>query len=531
MNALFRSLIFKIVGLILLIEVFALIGLGVMNSLYFSRGIEKRFVEQIKVPGKLLLLNALRYRSVNDPKIMEPFVGSDLKDVLLVGVDQKIYYSQKPAYRDKTLNEIPNLEFADLLTQGVTETTIQHEKNIYVCVTPLKSESGQSLGYLYIKAGTESIQQEMKGVVWQFVWGSFLAILLTAFIGFVAGSGFSKRINGLISLLKTIAEGGGDLTRRIQVDSSDELAEIAKNYNLFAEKLREIIEKVKFTVDNLATAFKEVSVSSEEISLNSGQQNEQMQHLNATIQDLSVNLKEAARNADQMIKQAQENSLSAGEGKKINEELKSSMFTVRQNEIQFKEELLKLQSNTEEISKVVHLISDMAEQVNILALNASIEAVKAGELGKGFSVVADEVRLLSLQAQNSTQEIAPLIEKIQDQANNAVKVMHSNIEMIEKMTDQVDLSSEKNEKIDLTSTKTLQMAEQTGRIYQQSTSAFGDMGSQIEGASASSREISTAVRQVSDTILQLTSGVDELRQLVEKFVVHANKDERSPVLE
>lgn len=525
MKNLFRGLIFKIVSLILFIEVIVLFILGLLNTLYFSNRLEIRFQEQIQVPGKLLIEGALKYRSINDAQIMQQFVGEDLQEALMVGIDRKVYYSLNPKYRDKLVPEIENLEFISELNERIVETVTYKSGGFYYSITPIRSETQKLLGYFYVKAGIAQLEADKSGVILRFVWGSLVAIAVTALIGFFASYIFSRRMAKLIALLRGISEGEGDLTKRIAISSSDELGEIAHNYNLFAEKLREIIEKVKFLVDNLATAFKEVSVSTDEISINTSQQNEQMKHLLSTIQDLSVNLKEASRNSEQMVKQAQENSHTAEDGKKLNEELKSYMLAIQENELQFKDEMVQLQSNSADISNIVRLIADIAEQVNILALNASIEAVRAGEHGKGFSVVADEIRVLASKTQKSTKEIGPMIETIQDQVNRAVLIMDKNIESVQNVTAKVDYSSQMNEKIDVTSSKTLHMVEQTGKIYQETTWAFGGMNDQIEGASASSREVATAIRQVSDTIQQLTSGVEDLRELVERFVVHADKSE------
>ncbi len=529
MRHILDSLIVRTVGIIILIEIMVLGILGYRNTRYFSQRIEDRFVQQIQVPGRLMLEAALRYRSVNDAQIMKQFVGEGITEALLVGADGKVYYSLNPEYRDKDIRDVPEIGYRESPAGDSAAVYIDHFKedgnSFIVCMTPILSESNQYLGTLFIKAGTRQLDEEKQGVIHMFLFGSVLAVLFTAGIGFLFSLRTQKRFSRLIAVFHNISEGEGDLTQRLEAESHDEMGEIALNYNLFADKLREIISKVQTLVENLATAFKEVSVSSNEVTINVHNQSEQMKDILGMIQDLSAYLKEASRNSGQMIGQAQQNSQHAESGKQINAGLKETMSMICEGEQQFKDELVQLQDNSIEIGTLVKVISDIAEQVNILALNASIEAVKAGDYGRGFSVVAEEIRELAEHTQKSAQQITPKIDTIRSQVNDAVSLMDNNLKRVNQMTDDVDRALDMNEMIDMTSTKTLELVEQTGKIFQQSNAAFEGMTERVSQINASSQENSIALNQVKDTIQDLTDGVEELRGLVQKFIVH--KKERN----
>lgn len=523
MNKIFSSLIFRVIAIVIVAQILLLVLMGIYNYQYFSDKMEKRFVAQLKVPGKLLLNSGLRFRAVADGNIMEQFISDDLDEALLVGVDQKVYYSLNPKYQDLTIDQLSNLALIEVLGQSIEETKIArvnaNKKTQLICITPIQTNTGKKLGYLYLKAGTESLDTEKKVIAIIFIVGSLVTLVVTIGIGLYFSHKFENRILHLVNMMKSISEGDADLTQKIEIKSKDELGQIALYYNLFTDKLKTIISKVQETVEALAGAFSTVSASTEELSVNTSHQTEQIQSIASTIHELRENLREVAGNNQHIVGQAQESNDLSNKGLNVNQRLKDSVIQVQNSENDFAKELDGLQKSSDEITNIVEVIGDITDQTNLLALNAAIEAARAGEQGRGFSVVADEVRKLAERTQKSTQDITILVNAIHDKINNVVDAMGNNVKMINDVTSEADQASEMNSQISETSQKTLSMISHATSMFEEQNKAMGTVSENINGISNASSENNKTIDHVATTVHDIHDDVEELRKMVERFRV------------
>jgi methyl-accepting chemotaxis protein len=519
-----KSSITRITVVIVIAQIAALSLLGLFNYRYFSNQIENRFISQMRVPGRLMIQAALRYRAVDDPDIMRQFVGESIEEALLVGADQKIYYSLNPAYRGKQLDGVENLEFTDALKTDIPSVKIariQSGSGGLVCITPLQSEGGKRLGYLYLKASTRQIENEKRGVLWIFIIGSLIAVGLTTAIGIQSSKKTKGCLDSIAAMMKDIAEGEGDLTKRIQIDSRDELGMIAGHYNEFAGKLNEIIVKVQTMVGRLGKVLKKVSETTEGIASSSVEQSTHIETAASTIQEFGSQFSEIKTNTEQIVGQAKESSRSAEEGGALTAELRGSVVKMREAENALGRDLIGLQSQSNEIKGIVRVISDIADQTNLLALNAAIEASRAGEHGRQFSVVAEEIRKLAEKTQSSTKDISRMIKTIYEKINRVVATMNGNASIIQDMTLKVDSVSTMNETIGSTSRQTRTMIEQMDSVYREQNHAVDTVMESIEYIDQSSKAGMHAIQYMESTVHDLAGDVETLHRLVEKFRTEA----------
>lgn len=245
-------------------------------------------------------------------------------------------------------------------------------------------------------------------------------------------------MNRLNDAIKDIAQGEGDLTRRLTVENDDEFGDLSYSFNIFIEKIQHSIEQVKESTKQLDTAIESlVSQTHSSLSMYDDQSKRTdsvaaaINQFSATSMDISSN----AESASQLAKNADEHSTQNQEA------LSHSVATIHQlsgNMEKAQQTINSLNSHTASIGQVLEVIKGVSEQTNLLALNAAIEAARAGEAGRGFAVVADEVRQLAHRTQQSTQEIEDTVSQLQKGSNLAVELMKTSLEGSEKSVQQAD---------------------------------------------------------------------------------------------
>ncbi|MFD2112923.1 methyl-accepting chemotaxis protein [Thiorhodococcus fuscus] len=223
--------------------------------------------------------------------------------------------------------------------------------------------------------------------------------------------------------LKGIASGDGDLARRLSTKGDDEIGRACHAFNAMMDNFRDLIRRILDSTAQLSTAAEDLANVTERTNAGVSQQRGEVDQLASAMNEMSATAQEVAKNAQHGSKATHAAQDAAKAGKDV---VSGTMNRIEQlaNEVQNAAEVIReLGRDSEEIGKVLDVIRGVAEQTNLLALNAAIEAARAGEAGRGFAVVADEVRSLANRTQTSTQEIHAMIERLQQASRRAVSVM------------------------------------------------------------------------------------------------------------
>jgi methyl-accepting chemotaxis protein len=324
-------------------------------------------------------------------------------------------------------------------------------------------------------------------VVIGLVIGGVVALILTRMI--------TTPVNKTVAMIRDLAEGEGDLTKRLDATSNDELGELSRWFNTFLDKLHDVISSVAHTTEQLATASGQLSASSEELSRNVVSQKEQTtqvatatDEMNSTAVAISENIHNAAESARTGATLAEEGGSAVQDTVAVIEQISNEVNT-------FAGSIRELGDSSKQIGEIVGVINDIADQTNLLALNAAIEAARAGEQGRGFAVVADEVRKLAERTTVATKEIADMITTIQRDTNGAVSAMDKSMD---KVASGVEMANKAGE--------SLKAVVENGAL-------LGDMVSQVataaEEQSATTEEIAQSVENISSIMTQSSTGIDQ----------------------
>ncbi|AZE67000.1 methyl-accepting chemotaxis sensory transducer with Cache sensor [Pseudomonas synxantha] len=269
----------------------------------------------------------------------------------------------------------------------------------------------------------DDVQAEFNAQVWK---ASFIvlgiALVMGLLVSLIARS-IVQPLQAAVNAMGNIASGESDLTRSLDTHGSDELTQLARHFNSFTAKLRQVVGQLQVCATALGQSSTELGHNASQAHDRSQQQSQQMELVATAINEVTYGVQDVAKNAEHAASEMRDAQAQAQQGQ-VNIDGSLQQIDQLSNTISQAVEVIRtLSSESTQIGGVLEVIRSIADQTNLLALNAAIEAARAGEQGRGFAVVADEVRLLAQRTQKSTAEIQAMIERLQGHSEAAVKVI------------------------------------------------------------------------------------------------------------
>ena len=374
----------------------------------------------------------------------------------------------------------------DAVVAGINNGTIKTPQQGNAKVTEVKDEIHRmEAAATNLSNKHRKIMADKEEVITSFARQTALVMFIVVFITFVAATlvtlvvsrGITRPVKAMADHLGEMAQGGGDLTKRIDISSHDEIGQMATSFNSFVKKLEEIISEVRTSSDGIASAAAQVASSAASLSQGTSEQAASIEETTSSLEQMSASITQNAENSRQMEQMAVKGARDSEEsGSAVGESVKAM----------------------KQIAEKISIIEEIAYQTNLLALNAAIEAARAGEHGRGFAVVATEVRKLAERSQTAAQEIGGL-------AANSVGVAERSGDLLRELVPAIK--------------KTSELVQEVSASSREQSSGVNQINKAMSSVDTVTQRNASSAEELSSTAEELAAQSEALQQLMAFFRV------------
>lgn len=424
---------------------------------------------------------------------------------------------------------VSSLVNTDLLAKGMQQTTNVVSGQYRLSCFPVRDYSGKPVGTL-VAVIDASEQLAQLAAAEREANATLASLQMKIMAGFTAAGVFLlglvywigtivvvRPVKDVTARVRDIAEGEGDLTKRIEIRRKDEIGELAKWFNAFVGKVHEIISEVAIATGEVSGAATEIAASSDEMARGIDQQASQTAQVSAAVEELSASVQEVAAKGTDAVQAAEQAGVQAEGGGHIVAQTVTGIDGIANVVNETGNAISELGRQAEQIGDVIEVINDIADQTNLLALNAAIEAARAGEHGRGFAVVADEVRKLAERTTQATTQVGQTIGAIQEQTGQAVDRMSTGTERVDEGVRLAQQAGSSLEQIVAGTTHVAEVIQTIAATSDEQSAATEQIAQNIEQINALSREAAEGAAQAAQAAASLSAKSEHLQSLVGRF--------------
>ncbi|MGR5248234.1 methyl-accepting chemotaxis protein [Vibrio aestuarianus] len=355
--------------------------------------------------------------------LLNGFKIEDSGFVFLTDAKGSVQIHQRKDKASSSLTQLYGSQASQLLNRGSFNliTATYEGQEVFVASAYVKSMDWFVIGLVPVA----EVFADLTAVAQKMLITTLIVAAIFIFMGIFLANSIANPIKQIAQRFTDLGKGDGDLSQRIEVKGNDEIAQLSTGFNGFIEKIHQSMKEVASTSHALQSAAESVSEKSNRTHNNSQEQRDQTIQVVAAINQMGATISEIASNAATAAETANQASGNTDEGRAVVNKAKDAISRLAADIENTGKVVEQLASTTQDIGSILDVIRDISDQTNLLALNAAIEAARAGEQGRGFAVVADEVRNLASRTASSTEEIQKMINQLQNDAKDAVTAMAS----------------------------------------------------------------------------------------------------------
>ena len=374
-----------------------------------------------------------------------------------------------------------------------------------------------------VMADLQKLQADLNTQRKSDTFGMAMVGLLIAGIGllviWLVGHGIARPLKQMVAMLDDIAQGEGDLTRRLTSDRADELGSIAKGFNTFLAKLQAMITQVVASVQSVSDSSEHTADIAIRTNTGVHKQMAEIDQVATAVHEMTATAQDVARNATQAAQAASHADQAASQGMQIVRDTSTSIGALALEIGRAVGVVQTLAKDSENINAILTAIRGIAEQTNLLALNAAIEAARAGEQGRGFAVVADEVRNLAQKTQKATEEIQTMIQQLQQGTRDVVRVMEDSQNRTDESVQHAAKAAQALETITQAVSVINDMNTQIASAAEEQSAVADDINRNVINIGQVANEVASGADESSAASADLTKLAEQQRRLINQFKV------------
>lgn len=390
----------------------------------------------------------------------------------------------------------------------------------FTAYDPILSSTGEVVGILYVGVEKSEFFSIVEGLIMKNVGFTLLVVLFSAAGSYVFTNVLLKPLKQFEQSMTALTGGSGDLTQRLPVGvKKDEFGMVASSFNQFMDGLHHMVQDLlnqSSQISQFAAGFASVS---HQVALGAQHQNEVVQDINTNIDNMTISIGVVSESAEKAEAIARDAGMDARQGEQVVQQAIQEINRIADSVSQIATTVATLGQRSDEISGIVQVIREIADQTNLLALNAAIEAARAGEQGRGFAVVADEVRKLAERTSKATQEIGGMIATVQSETQNAVNLMESGQAQVRQGVLLANQAGDSLARINDGSIRTTQVIEDIAGATRKGAAASYEMGRSVITVKQMTEDRVEIGKRISESAEQLEIVSIKLHDTIKRFKV------------